>query len=89
MCEANPGTLKLAEWLQEVHDEVKRIYIDEWAEIVAEQKPLIEQLMSRQKTDNPLSAVLPVCKGIPRSDPSRLLLLAVAAEMILRTELKP
>jgi len=81
---AATGNAKLAVWLEQNHDDMRRIYFDEWVEIVSEQKPLIEELMKRAKTDNPLSAVLPVCETIPVSDMSRLLLLAVATEMITR-----
>lgn len=82
--QGEPNNLRLAEWLGEVHEQVKLTYYESWPEIVAEQKPLIEQLMKRANTSNPLSAVIPVVKGIPRNDASRLILLAVAAEMITR-----
>lgn len=78
------SNLGLAKWLEANHDNMRQIYFDDWAEIVAEQKPLIEQLMQRDNTNNPLSAVIPVCKTIPNGDMSRLLLLAVATEMITR-----
>lgn len=78
------SNLGMAKWLEANHDNMRQIYFDDWAEIVAEQKPLIEQLMQRDNTNNPLSAVIPVCKTIPNGDMSRLLLLAVATEMITR-----
>lgn len=76
--------LALAKWLEDNHDAMRRIYFDEWVEIVAEQKPLIELLMQQANTTNPLAAVIPVCKTIPDADISRCLLLAVATEMITR-----
>lgn len=81
--------LYLAKWLEGNHDDMRRIYFDDWVDIVKEQKPLIEGLMKKANTDNPLSAVIPVCQKIPVGDMSRLLLLAVATEMVTRSHNGP
>lgn len=85
--ESQEQNFTLAKWLEDNHDDMRRIYFGEWAEIVGEQKPLIEDLMKKANTDNPLSAVIPVCETIPVGDMSRLILLAVATEMITRKPL--
>lgn len=70
--------------LEDNLDAMRRLHIDEWVEIVTEMKPMIEELMRRAKTTNPIEAVVPVVKKMHEDDKSPLLVLAVATEMVIR-----
>lgn len=76
--------LKTAQGLEKIRDAMKSIFGDEWEEIIAEQSPIIEQIMTRDGHNNPLKAVLPAAKQMRADGQDPLLILAVATEMCIR-----
>lgn len=61
----------------------KRVFGDEWPQVVAEQQPSIETLMEKDDISNPIKAVTPVATAMCNDGEDGSILLAVAAQMIL------
>ena len=76
--------LETATRLEQLRSAMKSVYGEQWEEIIAEQRPIIESLMERDGHNNPIKAVIPVAKQMRADGHDPLLVLAVAAELIYR-----
>lgn len=62
------------------HDFIKNSSGDEWSQIVAEQRGMIEDLM-KAKSESALQVVLPIAKEMSADGENPQLILAVAVEI--------
>jgi len=77
------NSIELALSIEENRKTIANIYGSQWPEIVAEQRPLIDDLMIRMKATNPLSLIAKLLRDTP-NDSDGPLLLAVAAEIVIK-----
>jgi hypothetical protein len=67
--------------LQGIHRLIKRAYVNCWDEVVAEQEPLFNELMKRDKQRDHLRAVMPLVRDMERRNQDPSLIIAVAYEL--------